>query len=168
MFRNSPKLKICLLGDLGVGKTSIIKQFIDHVFSSQYRATIGSDFFVKTLDCDERRVTLQIWDTAGQERFRSLGPSLFRGTAICILVYDVTKSETFHNRNKWLKEFVDHLRIANKSEFPFLLFGNKSDCPDHAVKISKAQEFAQTNGGMLIYMKFQPRMEIIFKQLLKQ
>jgi Ras-related protein Rab-7A len=77
-------LKLLLLGDAGVGKTSILKQFMNSEFSAQYKATIGSDFSSKQLDVDGKFVTLQVWDTAGQERFQSLGPLFYRGTICCI------------------------------------------------------------------------------------
>jgi Ras-related protein Rab-7A len=83
------------LGGAGVGKTSLLNQFVNREFTAQYKATIGSDFSSKQLDVDGKFVTLQIWDTAGQERFQSLGPTFYRGTDCCILVYDVTRPASF-------------------------------------------------------------------------
>jgi Ras-related protein Rab-7A len=149
--RGRQMLKLLLLGDAGVGKTSLLNQFVNREFSAQYKATIGSDFSSKQLDVDGHYVTLQIWDTAGQERFQSLGPTFYRGTDCCILVYDVTKPQTFENIKKWRNEFALQLGLSNASEFPFLLLGNKSDLPEKAVQISAAREFAQMNGEMLVY-----------------
>ena len=149
--RGRQMLKLLLLGDAGVGKTSLLNQFVNREFTAQYKATIGSDFSSKQLDVDGHYVTLQIWDTAGQERFQSLGPTFYRGTDCCILVYDVTKPQTFENIKKWRNEFALQLGLSNTAEFPFLLLGNKSDLPDHAVQISAAREFAQMNGEMLVY-----------------
>ena len=147
--RGRQMLKLLLLGDAGVGKTSLLNQFVNREFTAQYKATIGSDFDSKQLEVDGHYVTLQIWDTAGQERFQSLGPTFYRGTDCCILVYDVTKPTTFENIKKWRNEFSIQLGLTNSSEFPFLLLGNKSDLPDKAVQPSAAREFAQMNGDMV-------------------
>ena len=147
--RGRQMLKLLLLGDAGVGKTSLLNQFVNREFTAQYKATIGSDFSSKQLEVDGHYVTLQIWDTAGQERFQSLGPTFYRGTDCCILVYDVTKPTTFENIKKWRNEFSIQLGLTNSSEFPFLLLGNKSDLPDKAVQPSAAREFAQMNGDMV-------------------
>jgi Ras-related protein Rab-7A len=82
-------LKVILLGDSGVGKTSLLERFITNRFSLMYKATIGADFMTKEITLEQNKVvTLQLWDTAGQERFQSLGTSFFRGADCCILVYD--------------------------------------------------------------------------------
>ncbi|EAY15800.1 small GTP-binding protein, putative [Trichomonas vaginalis G3] len=147
--RGRQMLKLLLLGDASVGKTSLLNQFVNREFTSSYKATIGSDFSSKQLDVDGHYVTLQIWDTAGQERFQSLGPTFYRGTDCCILVYDVTKPASFENIKKWRNEFSLQLGLSNASDFPFLLLGNKSDLPDKAVQPSAAREFAQMNGDMI-------------------
>jgi Ras-related protein Rab-7A len=144
-------LKLLLLGDAGVGKTSLLNQFVNREFTAQYKATIGSDFSSKQLDIDGKFITLQIWDTAGQERFQSLGPTFYRGTDCCILVYDVTRSESFQNISKWRSEFAGQLNLSNADDFPFLLLGNKSDLPSKAVQPSAAREYAETNSGMVFY-----------------
>jgi len=149
--RGRQMLKLLLLGDAGVGKTSLLNQFVNREFTAQYKATIGSDFSSKQLDVDGRYVTLQIWDTAGQERFQSLGPTFYRGTDCCILVYDITKPATFENIKKWRNEFAMQLGLTNSAEFPFLLLGNKSDLPEKAVQASAAREFAQMNGDMVFF-----------------
>lgn len=149
--RGRQMLKLLLLGDAGVGKTSLLNQFVNREFTAQYKATIGSDFSSKQLDIDGKFVTLQIWDTAGQERFQSLGPTFYRGTDCCILVYDVTKPPSFENIKKWRTEFTVQLGLSNADDFPFLLLGNKSDLPDKSVQASAAREFAQMNGDMLFF-----------------
>ncbi|KAK8866274.1 hypothetical protein M9Y10_009233 [Tritrichomonas musculus] len=149
--RGRQMLKLLLLGDAGVGKTSLLNQFVNREFTAQYKATIGSDFSSKQLDIDGKFITLQIWDTAGQERFQSLGPTFYRGTDCCILVYDVTKPQSFENIKKWRNEFSMQLGLSNADDFAFLLLGNKSDLPEKAVQQSAAREFAQMNGDMLFY-----------------
>ena len=149
--RGRQMLKLLLLGDSSVGKTCLLNQFVNREFTNIYKATIGSDFSSKQLDIDGKYITLQIWDTAGQERFQSLGPTFYRGTDCCILVYDVTKPQTFQNITKWRTEFSVQLGLTNSDDFPFLLLGNKSDLPDKAVQESAAREYASMNGDMLFY-----------------
>lgn len=72
-------LKVIILGDSGVGKTSLMNQYVNSKFNSQYKATIGADFLSKQVQVGARTVTMQIWDTAGQERFQSLGVAFYRG-----------------------------------------------------------------------------------------
>jgi Ras-related protein Rab-7A len=149
--RGRQMLKLLLLGDAGVGKTCLLNQFVNREFSIQYKATIGSYFSSKQLDIDGKFVTLQIWDTAGQERFQSLGPTFYRGTDCCILVYDITRPPSFENITKWRSEFSTQLGLSNADDFPFLLLGNKCDQPNKAVQASAAREFAEMNGGMIFY-----------------
>uniref|UniRef100_A0A8C2EPQ0 RAB7a, member RAS oncogene family n=1 Tax=Cyprinus carpio TaxID=7962 RepID=A0A8C2EPQ0_CYPCA len=107
--RKKVLLKVIILGDSGVGKTSLMNQYVNKKFSNQYKATIGADFLTKEVMVDDRLVTMQIWDTAGQERFQSLGVALYRGADCCVLVFDVTAPNTF----KTLDIFVN---------FTFLFF----------------------------------------------
>ena len=100
-------LKILMIGDAGVGKSSILQQFTDGYFSDQQQSTIGVDFKVKMMTVtgpDERpkRVKVTIWDTAGQERFRTLTSSYYRGAQGIILVYDVSRRDTFESLHMWL------------------------------------------------------------------
>ncbi|KAJ3080535.1 hypothetical protein HK102_002983 [Quaeritorhiza haematococci] len=122
-------LKIVMLGDGAVGKTSLRNQFIHRTFSSSYKATIGADFITKEVEIPEegRKVALQIWDTAGQERFQSLGIAFYRGADACILVYDVTNHKSLENLSKWLSEFIRQADIQDPGTFPFVLIGNKID-----------------------------------------
>ena len=98
-----------ILGDSGVGKTSLMNQYVNNKFSEQYKATIGADFCTKDVTIDDKLVTLQIWDTAGQERFQSLGVAFFRGADACILVYDMTNPKSFESLDKWRKDFLQNV-----------------------------------------------------------
>ncbi|XP_028101619.1 ras-related protein Rab7-like isoform X2 [Camellia sinensis] len=104
--RRRTLLKVIVLGDSGVGKTSLMNQYVHKKFSQQYKATIGADFVTKELQIDDRLVTLQIWDTAGQERFQSLGVAFYRGADCCVLVYDVNVMKSFDTLNNWHEEFL--------------------------------------------------------------
>merc|ERR1739848_359880 len=90
--RKKVLLKVIILGDSSVGKTSLMNMYVNRKFNNQYKATIGADFLTKevmvTHNGDQRLITMHIWDTAGQERFQSLGVAFYRGADACILVFD--------------------------------------------------------------------------------
>ncbi|KAH3671848.1 hypothetical protein OGAPHI_000034 [Ogataea philodendri] len=135
-------LKVVLLGDQGVGKTSIRSQYVQRHFASSYRATVGANFLsygVRTKTGDV--LQLQIWDTAGQERFNAMSRAFYRGADIAVLVYDVTSAESFYHLQRWLDNFIEH---CNNPRPRVLVVGNKKD--QHAAQqISRRQavEYAQ-------------------------
>ncbi|KMT08638.1 hypothetical protein BVRB_6g139150 [Beta vulgaris subsp. vulgaris] len=124
---NRTLLKVIVLGDIAVGKTSLINRYVHKKFNQQYKATIGADFVTRELQIDGRLVSLQIWDTAGQERFHSLGPAFFRGADCCVLVYDVNVHKSFEALQTWRDEFIKQTDISNPARFPFVVIGNKID-----------------------------------------
>ena len=128
-------VKVVVIGDSSVGKTSIIQTFQNSKFTQNYKPTIGADFSFKEIVLDDRVVTLQIWDTAGQERFQSLGPAFYRGADCCCLVYDVAAPESLENLTQWKSIFIT--QSGAKEGFPFVAIGNKTDLPDR--KISKEE-----------------------------
>ncbi|KAH6582168.1 hypothetical protein BASA61_007544 [Batrachochytrium salamandrivorans] len=126
---DTPILKVVVLGDGNVGKTALRNQFVHRQFVQGYKATIGADFITKKVRVESlsKSVSFQIWDTAGQERFHSLGVAFFRGADACILVYDVTSTQSLDHLEKWMREFVHQAGISNPAKFPFILVGNKTD-----------------------------------------
>ena len=146
--RKKVLLKIIILGDSGVGKTSLMNQYVNQRFSSQYKATIGADFLTKEVTIDDKLVTLQIWDTAGQERFQSLGVAFYRGADACILVYDITSEKSFEQLNSWRDEFLNHAKPRSPENFPFVVIGNKVDRPeaDRRVPKSNANNWCKSKG----------------------
>ncbi|GMJ02202.1 RAB GTPase homolog G3A [Hibiscus trionum] len=143
-LQNRTLLKVILLGDSGVGKTSLMNQYVHMKFSQQYKATIGADFVTKELQIDDRNVTLQIWDTAGQERFQSLGVAFYRGADCCVLVYDVNVTKSFDNLDNWHEEFLKQANPTDPRTFPFILLGNKIDLDggnSRAVPEKKAKDW---------------------------
>lgn len=133
--------KIIVLGDGAVGKTSLTLRFSQGYFKEDYKMTIGVDFAVKTLRIDTnngpRTAKLQIWDTGGQERFSYIRPLYYRGAMGALLVYDVTKRETFEHLENWLAEVSKHC-----PSIPMVMVGNKTDMPGRAVSLEDALEFA--------------------------
>ncbi|XP_029428666.1 ras-related protein Rab-18-B-like isoform X3 [Rhinatrema bivittatum] len=117
-------LKLLLIGESGVGKSSLLLRFTDDHFDPQLGSTIGVDFKVKKLEVDGNPVKLAIWDTAGQERFRTLTPSYYRGAQGVILVYDVTRKDTLQRLMTWLSELETY---STKSNLVKMLVGNKID-----------------------------------------
>ncbi|GMH39247.1 hypothetical protein BSKO_07145 [Bryopsis sp. KO-2023] len=144
-------MKVIILGDSGVGKTSLMNQYVNKKFSSQYKATIGADFLSKEVQIDGSLVTLQIWDTAGQERFQSLGVAFYRGADCCVIVYDVNSNKSFENLEHWKEQFLLQADPANKDTFPFVILGNKIDQDpeqNRAVSEYKARRWCSSNGGI--------------------
>ncbi|CDZ97608.1 ras-domain-containing protein [Phaffia rhodozyma] len=137
-------VKVVLIGDSGVGKTSLRNQYLSQKFSTAYKATIGCDFVTQQIPVSEdMTVNLAIWDTAGQERFASLSSAFFRGSDAAILVYDVTKPETLVSLKKWFYEFVDRCPVRtleDRRRFCFVVVGNKSD------RLSSPNSNKQPNG----------------------
>ena len=141
-------LKVIILGDTGVGKTSLMNQFVNKKFSGQYKATIGADFLTKEVMVDDRLVTMQIWDTAGQERFQSLGVAFYRGADCCVLVYDVNVAKTFDSLNSWREEFLIQANPKNRENFPFVVIGNKIDLNQRAVAEKKVKQWCVEKGDI--------------------
>ncbi|XP_037366064.1 ras-related protein Rab-18 isoform X2 [Talpa occidentalis] len=117
-------LKILIIGESGVGKSSLLLRFTDDTFDPELAATIGVDFKVKTISVDGNKAKLAIWDTAGQERFRTLTPSYYRGAQGVILVYDVTRRDTFVKLDNWLSELETY---CTRNDIVNMLVGNKID-----------------------------------------
>jgi len=118
--------KLLIIGDSGVGKSSLLMRFSDNIFSGTYITTIGVDFKIRTLTVNGKRVKLQIWDTAGQERFRTITSTYYRGAQGVVIVYDVNASESFANVKRWITE-ADQYCDKTVSK---ILVGNKNDNPD--------------------------------------
>ncbi|KAE8817606.1 ras-related protein Rab7 [Hordeum vulgare] len=149
--RRRTLLKVIILGDSGVGKTSLMNQYVNKKFSNQYKATIGADFLTKEVQFEDRLFTLQIWDTAGQERFQSLGVAFYRGADCCVLVYDVNSMKSFDNLNNWREEFLIQASPSDPDNFPFVLLGNKVDVDggnSRVVSEKKAKAWCASKGNI--------------------
>ncbi|KAL6929531.1 hypothetical protein ACO0SA_000934 [Hanseniaspora valbyensis] len=137
-------LKIIILGDSGVGKTSLIQRYVNKKYTQQYKATIGADFSTKEVELEDinggkATAALQIWDTAGQERFQSLGVAFYRGADCCVLVYDVTNEKSFARLKTWRDDFLLNSNVSNPESFPFVILGNKMDVDDSKKQVTTKQ-----------------------------
>ena len=141
------KHKLVFLGEIYVGKTSLLSRFMSDTFDDNYKATIGIDFLSKSMTLPDRTVRLQLWDTAGQERFRSLIPNYIRDSSVAIIVFDVTNKQSFESLEHWVKD----VRTERGELARIVIVGNKSDKhEDRMVTYEEAQEAAKAfNAGFL-------------------
>ena len=128
--------KIIFIGDVSVGKTSIINVLMGQKFNNEYEASIGVDFFSKTIKYKGKTIKLQIWDSAGQEKFRSLIPNYIRGSSLVFIVYDITNRKSFENLQSWI-DFVNNIENSN-----IVILANKIDLESQRqVQTEEGQKF---------------------------
>ncbi|KFD45440.1 hypothetical protein M513_13684 [Trichuris suis] len=140
--------KYIIIGDTGVGKSCLLLQFTDKRFQPVHDLTIGVEFGARMITIDGKQIKLQIWDTAGQESFRSITRSYYRGAAGALLVYDITRRDTFNHLTTWLEDARQH----SNSNMVIMLIGNKSDLEARRdVKREEGEAFAREHG--LIFME---------------
>ena len=119
-----PTLKIVLVGDSGVGKTTILTQYIKKTFTKSHLSTIGSELYKKEIEIEGKKIKLDIWDTPGQVRFKTITKSFIQKTNIGIIVCDITKQSSFDNLIEWYKTFTN---IIDVNESIIGIAANKSD-----------------------------------------
>lgn len=139
--------KYIIIGDTGVGKSCLLLQFTDKRFRTDHDLTIGVEFGARLINIDNKKIKLQIWDTAGQESFRSITRSYYRGAAGALLVYDVTRRDTFNHLGRWLEE----VRQNANPHMTIMLVGNKMDLHKREVSIQEGEAFAKQNS--LIFLE---------------
>ena len=130
------KYKIVFLGDLSVGKTSIINQFMYGTFDPVHQPTIGIDFLSKTMYLEDRTIRLQLWDTAGQERFRSLIPGYIRDCSMAVVVFDLSQKQSFVSIDKWIED----VRNERGNDVIITIAANKSDLEDRKMVSNEEME----------------------------
>ncbi|KAM3141303.1 Ras- protein Rab-19 [Paramecium bursaria] len=133
--------KLVIIGNSGVGKSSLLLRFADDQFSESYLTTIGVDFRFRTMPIDSKNVKLQIWDTAGQERFRTITSAYYKGADGIVMVYDVTQGQSFDDIDKfWLHEVESY----GEKNVQLLVIGNKSDLEEQKqVDTERAKQYCQ-------------------------
>lgn len=128
-----------LIGDSGVGKSNLLSRFTRNEFNIDSKSTIGVEFATRSIQVDSKTIKAQIWDTAGQERYRAITSAYYRGAVGALLVYDISKHQTYENVTRWLKELRDHA----DANIVIMLVGNKSDLRHlRAVPTEEAKAFA--------------------------
>lgn len=160
-------LKILILGESGVGKSSLLLRFTDDTFDTEQSATIGVDFKVKSVTVDGNYVKLAIWDTAGQERFRTLTPNFYRGAQGIILVYDVSNRVSFNRLDTWLSELDTFCNVSNVVK---MLVGNKIDKGAREVNRDEGEKYARRHSMLFIEASAKTRdgVQLAFEELVEK
>ena len=137
---NFINFKLIIIGDAGVGKSSILKRAVKNIFEESYQATIGFEFLLMHFQVNDLKIKFQIWDTCGQEMYRSLVQGFYHNTSLALLVYDINKKPTFESLDIWLKDLKQH----TEQDLPVFIIGNKNDL-DRNVTEEEAKEFKKVN-----------------------
>ncbi|CAH3040033.1 unnamed protein product [Pocillopora meandrina] len=160
-------LKILIIGESDVGKSSLLLRFTDDTFDPDIGSTIGVDFKVKTLTVDGNKAKLAIWDTAGQEHFRTLTPSYYWGAHGVILVYDTSSRETFEKLEEWLNEIEMY---STKKDIIKMLVDNKIDKEGCEVDRKQGLQFARRHSMLFIEASARTRegVQLAFEELVEK
>ena len=136
----SVTFKILTIGESGVGKTCILRRFVENKFLKNHLATIGIDFKTKNLTINNKEIKLKIWDTAGQERFRNITTQYYKGADGIVLVYDVTDDGSFEKIRDWMAQIQAN---AEKDDLGLVLLGNKCDVEPRVVTEEQGNKMAE-------------------------
>ena len=134
--------KILLVGDSGVGKSSLLFRYSDQAFIQNHIPTIGVDFKIRTIVMEGKTIKVQIWDTAGQERFKAISQTFYKGAHGIFLVYDVTNSDSFYNISKWNEDVEKY----GTEDVKRVIVGNKSDLFNKMVDFDSGQKVSDALG----------------------
>lgn len=141
------EVKCVVLGDTGVGKSSLVLKFVSGNFKPYSESTIGASFQSKYVVVKGQSLKYQIWDTAGQEKYHSLAPMYYRGAAAAIVVYDITRANTL----KTLRNWVDELKAQGPKDIAIAVAGNKADMKEQReVETNTAKEYADEIGALFL------------------
>lgn len=144
---NEHLLKILIVGEGNVGKTSFVHRYINGQFNRAYKMTVGVDFSVKVLQwSDKEKVRLQLWDIAGQERFISMTRIYYKGASGCVVMFDVTKSSSFLSCRLWKQDLDKKAMLPNGDAIPCILLANKCDLAQRVVSADSIDKFSKANG----------------------
>ena len=141
MSSESPNtFKILTIGESGVGKTCILRRFVENKFFKTHLATIGIDFRTKARKVYGKDIKLKIWDTAGQERYHNITNQIFKGSDGIILVFDVTEDNSFSKIQDWIEQVKSNV---SQKEISLILIGNKCDIEERVISKEKGKELAK-------------------------
>jgi small GTP-binding protein len=139
-------LKVCLLGEAGVGKTSLLYRYMEDKFRTDFKSTLGVNLLKKTVKIDDKNIAAQVWDLGGQDSFKKLRKLYLEGADGALVVFDVTNQESFDKLDDWVSIF----REVHGSK-PLILIGNKIDLEDRIkIKPKNAEKYAKDNKMRLI------------------
>lgn len=159
-------MKICLLGDGAVGKTSLVYRFIENRFSTDFKSTLGVNLLKRKVNVDNNTVSVQIWDLGGQEAYKKLRKLYLEGSQGGLVVFDITNRSSFENLDDWVSSFK-----SNQSEAPMVLIGNKIDLVDQK-KVSEEEAKAYAEANNMKYLstsaKTGEKVEDAFKSLIRK
>jgi len=160
--------KICIFGDGGVGKTSLINRYLTGHFREISKMTIGVDFLMKSLEIQGKKVTLQIWDFAGEKRFQFILPAYVKGASAGIFMFDITRMSSLMSFNEWLEVFKKGTD-KEREKVPIMMVGGKIDLSNRRSVFSiDAKEIAQSH-NLLEYIECSSKtgenVELIFYKL---
>ena len=136
----SKTFKILTIGESGVGKTCILRRFVENKFLKNHLATIGIDFKTKTLNINNQEIKLKIWDTAGQERFRNITTQYYKGADGIVLIYDVTDDASYEKIRDWMEQILSNTK---REDIGLVLLGNKCDMEPRAVTEEQGNKMAE-------------------------
>lgn len=140
-------LKILIVGDGNVGKSSFVHRYVSGQFNKTYKMTVGVDFSVKLLRwSDKEKVRLQLWDIAGQERFISMTRIYYKGALGCVVMFDVTSSSSFSSCRHWKQDLDNKAMLPNGDSIPCILVANKCDLAHRAVSADTIDKFSKAHG----------------------
>ena len=140
--------KLILIGNSGVGKSSIIQRYMKQTFEESYKCTIGVDFLMKSLQIKGKTVKLQLWDTAGQEKYKSMVSSYYRGANVALVVFDITNHSSFDSLPIWIENYYKN----GPEQKNIILIGNKKDMAEQRqVTLEEVELFSETNN--MIYFE---------------
>ena len=135
-------IKLVLIGESSVGKTNLLLRYTENKYDFSQKPTIGMDFVSKEVTIDNRIIKVQFWDTAGQEKYKSIANTYFKVSNGVVLVYDVTRRESFDKLEKWLRDVKNNAPVDAK----ILLVGNKIDLVDQRqITTEEGRRFAESN-----------------------
>ena len=136
--------KLILIGSSGVGKSSILKRYIQKIFEEEYTCTIGVDFLMKSLNISNKSIKLQLWDTAGTEKFKSITTGYYRGANAAFVVFDLTYKSSFESVSEWIQNYY---KYSNPDSEKYVIWiGNKSDLKEkREISEEEIYDFAKNN-----------------------
>ena len=159
--------KIVLIGDSFVGKTNIMSKYLMNEFHEDSKATVGVEFGAKKFDIEGKSVKAQIWDTAGQERYKSITSTYYKGAKGALIVYDITRKETFDSVDRWISEVLN----SGDKNMTMLLIGNKCDL-DNQRQVTKEQGEEKAKAFKVAFLETSAssgeNLDVAFEMIMKE